>query len=64
LQNVHAEVADLVQTQSGKLRESLADSVKNIVDGENRVASADCLEQVPQDLPVVARVTRRPHRAI
>ena len=64
LQDVHAEIADFVQTQSGKLWHCLADSAKDIVDGENGVSSADCLEQVPQNFPIVARVTGRPHRAI
>ena len=47
LQDVHAEVADFTQRQPAELRDRLADSAKNIVDGEKRVSSADCLEQVP-----------------
>src|SRR5207237_2609833 len=42
LQNVHAEVADFAQRQPGKLRDGLANSMKNIIDRRNYVPSPDC----------------------
>jgi len=44
MQNVHAEVADFAQAQPSESRNSLADPAKDIIDGGQRVASANCLE--------------------
>src|SRR5213596_1664447 len=64
LQNVHAEVADFAQGQPGELRNCFADATKDIIDGEKRVASADCLKQITQNLPIITRISRRAHAPI
>jgi hypothetical protein len=64
LQNVHTEVADFTQGQSGELWDCLADSPKNIIDGGEGVTTADCLKQITQNFPIIARVARRAHSAI
>src|SRR5437667_9045554 len=64
LQNMHTEVADLAQGQPGELRDCLADAAKNIIHRRKRIASTDCLEQITQDFPIIARVPGRAHGAI
>src|SRR6266550_2136689 len=61
---MRAEIADLVQTLPGELRDCFADPAKYVVYRRNRVASANCLEQITQNFPIIARVSGRPHAAI
>src|ERR1043166_265138 len=61
---MHAEVTDLAQGQSRKLWKGLADLTKDIINRMNRVATANCLEQITQYLPIIACVSRRAYRAI
>ena len=44
VQDMHAEVSDLTQTQPGKSRDCFADSPENIFDRIKRVAAADSLK--------------------
>ena len=62
--NVHAEIANLAQTQPGELRDRFAHLPKNILDRVNSIAAAERLEQVAQNLPILARVAGRAHRTI
>src|SRR5438046_4867319 len=64
LQNMHAEVADFAQGQPSELRDCLADLAKDILDRGNRVASANCLEQITQDFPIITCIPGWAHRAI
>src|SRR5437870_6823525 len=64
LRYVHAQVADLVQSQSGELRNLRAHLPEDIFDRVNAVASAERLEQLAQNFPIVARVSGWSYRAI
>ena len=44
VQDMHAEVPDLTQTQPGKSRDCFADSPENIFDRIKRVAAANSLK--------------------
>ena len=45
-QNVHAEIADLAETQPGELWDCFAHPAENIFNRMKRVAAADCLKKV------------------
>ena len=45
-QNLHAEIADLAETQSGELWDCFADPAENIFNRMKRVAAADCLKEI------------------
>ena len=45
-QNVHAEIADLAETQPGELWDCFAHPAENIFNRMKRVAATDCLKKV------------------
>ena len=45
-QNVHAEIADLAETQPGELRDCFAHPAENIFNGMKGITAADCLKKV------------------
>ena len=45
-QNLHAEIADFAETQTGELRDCFTHPAENIFNGMKRVAAADRLKEV------------------
>jgi len=46
LQDMHAEVADFAEAQSGELRDCFPDPRENSLEQMMRVASADCQKEI------------------
>src|SRR6266404_4449921 len=61
---LHAEIADLAQSETAELRNLRAHLPENVFNRVNAVASAKRLEQVAQNFPIVPRISGWAHRAI
>jgi hypothetical protein len=54
LQDLNAKVSDAAQGQAGKLRDSFAHLPENVVQRINAIAAAERLQEIAQNLPIIA----------